>query len=250
MSSPLRLPLVALSEGERELPEDTSRYVCRVHRLTPGSSLTVFDPVAALEADALLLHAGQRARVQVGAPRPASRLPRRPVTLLQALGKGDKPESVVDAATVLGVTRLVFVQSQRSVVRWDERRGEGRLERWRRVAVAAARQSGRGDLPELLGPVSLDDAAQLVPEAARRVVLSPGAPRRLAAVVGGARDVALAIGPEGGLSEPETQQLERHGFQPASFGELVLRTETATVAALGALMALEGEPASTAAQSR
>jgi 16S rRNA (uracil1498-N3)-methyltransferase len=133
-----------------------------------------------------------------------------------------------------------MVETERSVVRLAER-AAGRLDRWREVAVQAARQSGRGDVTEIDGPLALATAlAEIEPRARVRVVLAPGADSALLEVVSDApRDalVALLIGPEGGLTDGELELCERHGFGRARFGRLVLRTETAATAALGALVA-------------
>jgi 16S rRNA (uracil1498-N3)-methyltransferase len=99
----LRAAVGSLSAGERELEPAIARYLVRVHRLRVGDVFVAFDPEAGVEADAELLTADKRVRVRIGAPRPARVTAPLPVTLLWALGKGDKPESVIRDATALGV---------------------------------------------------------------------------------------------------------------------------------------------------
>lgn len=230
--------------GERDLDAATSRYLVRVHRLRAGDAFLAFDVESGLEADAELLVAEpRRARARLGEPRPARVAAPLPVTLLWSLGKGDKPETVIRDATALGVARVVLVTTERTVPRPGER-GEGRRERWQRVAREAARQSGRGDVPALEGPLALGEALGVMPETLG-VVLAPEADASLRAVLADWRpDAALRVlvGPEGGLAPHELAAARGAGFRPARFGRLTLRTETAAVAVLGALVALAETP--------
>jgi 16S rRNA (uracil1498-N3)-methyltransferase len=118
-------------------------------------------------------------------------------------------------------------------------RAAGRRQRWREVAVQAARQSGRGDVPSIDGPLSL--AAAVEGTAAEvRVVLAPDAREPLLDLVSSAASdalVAVLIGPEGGLGASELALADAHGFRRARLGPLVLRTEIAATAVLGALLA-------------
>jgi 16S rRNA (uracil1498-N3)-methyltransferase len=130
-------------------------------------------------------------------------------------------------------------QTERSVARLADERGALRVERWTRIAIEAARQSGRGDIPLLRGPEPLGDALARV-TAPLRITLAPGGEPLFARLRawGAEEGVALLVGPEGGLDERELELAARAGFAPASLGATVLRTELAGVAALGALVAL------------
>jgi 16S rRNA (uracil1498-N3)-methyltransferase len=161
-----------------------------------------------------------------------------PIRLIQGLGKADKPDEVIRAATALGAAAVTLVHTERSVARVSSERSAARLERWKRIAVEAARQSGRGDVPELSGPAGLSDVLALV-TAPHRVTLSPDAPplfQRLAAWRSH-MELALLVGPEGGFDADELRAAGDAGFLPASLGATTLRTELAGVAALGALVA-------------
>jgi 16S rRNA (uracil1498-N3)-methyltransferase len=245
MSREIRVHVPLLEPGERSLDPEASKYLTRVHRLAAGDRFLAFDPETALEADGEIVAIGARdTRVRLSAPRPASASRLRAITLLQAFGKGDKTDQVVRDATALGAATIVIVASERSVVRLDDpARAAARQRRWRAIAVDAARQSGRGDLPDLSGPTALAGALAAV-TAPARVVLDPRAGEPFGALLCGAErgPIALLIGPEGGLAVGEIALAERHGFVPASLGTLVLRTETAAVAALGAVIALSAPP--------
>jgi len=233
-------PRTLLKEGELVLDEAASHYVARVHRLSAGDRVVLFDPEARLEADATIASIERRVACVVSAVRAASAVPTAALTLVQALGKGDKPERVVRDATALAATRIVFVESARSVVRasaWsdDKRR------RFRAIAVEAARQSGRGDVPVIEGPMSLAEAATLVKDS-MRLCLAPGrGPSLRAALAGRETDsIALFVGPEGGFDDGELSALAEAGLAFVVLGELVLRTEVAAAAALAAVIALRG----------
>jgi 16S rRNA (uracil1498-N3)-methyltransferase len=155
------------------------------------------------------------------------------VTLLQGVGKSEKPEEVVRAATALGARAVTFVAAARSVARPNSARSA----RLRSVAIEAARQSGRGDLPAIDGPLSL--AAAVEPwagKAARKLSLDPRARLPLASRL--AEPAVLLIGPEGGWTEAELELADAAGFERVALGPLTLRTELAAAAALGCFAAL------------
>jgi 16S rRNA (uracil1498-N3)-methyltransferase len=169
------------------------------------------------------------------------------VTLLQALARGEKMDWVLQKATELGVARIVPVATERSVVQLDGERAGRRLEHWQGIVAAACEQCGRNRLPEVLSPRSLEAACELVATspASVRLVLAPGATASLAAAASaaeaGGSEVALLIGPEGGLSDGELRLAAQVGFVAVAMGPRVLRTETASIAALGVLQLVAGD---------
>ncbi len=163
--------------------------------------------------------------------------------MVQGLAKGDKIDAIVRDASELGATRFVVTQTARSTVRIAPSDAATRRERWRRIAVEAARQSGRGDAPEILGPLSWDQAlAASASRPALRICLweratAPLGPLLAAAPLGA--DVAVIVGPEGGLEDDEVARAVASGVVVASLGPVVLRTETVAAAVLGALLVVE-----------
>jgi 16S rRNA (uracil1498-N3)-methyltransferase len=207
--------------------------------LGQGDRVLLFDPALGLEADGWLRGVHQSGLdCEVGEVRKSDYQPY-PISLLQGLAKGGKPDITLRDATALGVDRVVFVETERAVVHVTPERSTSRLERWKRIAAEAARQSGRGNTPAIQGPLPLARALEEC-EASHRLVLAPSGPpllERLGSWEAG-QSVALLVGPEGGLSLSELQLAEGLGFLPASLGSTILRTELAGVAALGALVAL------------
>jgi 16S rRNA (uracil1498-N3)-methyltransferase len=231
MSQSPRAPLSPIAEGEQQLSRELGGYLVKVLRLRAGDAFVVFDPEAGVEADAELLR-DIPAVARVGAPRPALRIAMRELHLVQGLAKGDKPEQVARAAVALGASAVTFVKTERSIVG-----AELRAERLRAVMVDAARQCGRGDLPRVAGPLALE---ALEVSAALRLVLDPRAEATLVDALRSApieAAVALAVGPEGGFSVSEHDQLLAAGFVPVRLAPFVLRTELAAVAALAVVAA-------------
>ncbi len=237
-NAPLRVPIADIERGSKVLHVDTARYVLRVHRLGVGDTFVAFDPAGAVEADARITSASREdATIDLGEPRPARLLPKRAVTVLQGLAKGDKMDAIVRDATELGATAFVPVALARSVA---QHKGEGAVVRWRRIALEAARQCGRGDVPTVEAPRSLPEA--LASSGGVGVVMVPGEAVAFGRVVAAhpSAPLALLIGPEGGLTDEEVEAATARGFVRASLGPMVLRTETACAAALGAILGIEG----------
>ena len=237
-----RVPLAGLQAGERTLEAKTARYLVDVLRLRAGDVFLAFDSDAQVEADATLVEGSEgRATCVIGEVRRAPRALATGIVLVQALGKGDKTEQVVRSATALGVAEVHLVESARSVARAGER-SDAKRARLESIALDAARQCGRGDVPKITGPHALArELAEWREVPALKLCLVPGAARSLHSLTEGwtvGSPIALLVGPEGGLAEEELVAAEAAGFVAARFGELVLRTEIAGVAALGALLLL------------
>lgn len=241
MAKLTRVPLPGLSPGERKLDPKTAHYLCDVLRLRAGEKFIAFDPETKLEADARLAESEDGAYCGVSALRESAGATDTGIVLVQALGKGDKTEQVVRSATALGVSELHLVESARSVARVNERSDAKRV-RWEAIALDAARQCGRADVPKLVGPHTLERELEAWQEQhAIKLCLVPGAGHSLRALTAGwsaGSPIAILIGPEGGFSAEEVSDAERAGFVAVSFGQLVLRTEIAGTAVLGALLLL------------
>jgi 16S rRNA (uracil1498-N3)-methyltransferase len=168
--------------------------------------------------------------------------PSRRLVLVQALAKGDRDELAVQAATELGVDRVVPWAAERSIVRWNgEKQAKGR-ERWAGIVREASKQAMRAWTPEVADVHSSAELAALSPAAAL-VVLEPGAPARLLdlpALRDESRDLVLIVGPEGGVSPAELALFESAGGALVRLGPSVLRTSTAGPAALAIVASATG----------
>jgi len=161
--------------------------------------------------------------------------PRRFVAV-QALAKGDRSELAVEMMTEMGVTEIVPWQASRSIVRWSEERGVRSLNRWRTTVREAAKQSRRLNVPQVSEPVTTRLLTQRVAGADLTLMLHEEAEHSIIEVdLPKAGTVLIIIGPEGGISADERDELTRAGAQPVSISDGVLRTSTAGVVALAGL---------------
>jgi 16S rRNA (uracil1498-N3)-methyltransferase len=167
------------------------------------------------------------------------------VTLYQGLPKGDKLEWIIEKAVELGASRIVPVLMQRSVSRPDAKSAARKHERYGKLALSAAKQCGRGVIPEVAPMVSFREMLPLLDGHDMVIFFYECGGQPLAQAVarireGGLRDIAIVIGPEGGFDLEEAATLTEAGAFTATLGKRILRTETAPLAALAALMYATG----------
>jgi 16S rRNA (uracil1498-N3)-methyltransferase len=225
-----------------ELRGADARKLTVVLRARSGDPLEICDSTG--RSFAATLEAGSdRVRARLGAVVDRPREPSVETVLAQAVPKGAKMDFVVEKATELGVARIVPVLTERTVA---EPAGGSKVERWRRLARAAAQQCGRTRVPEVAEPALWDAvlaAAQpgdllLFPwELADREPLR----ERLPSLLAGAHRVIVLIGPEGGITHAEAERAIAAGAHAVSLGARILRTETAGLAVLGAIAYETGE---------
>ncbi|MFL5430553.1 MAG: 16S rRNA (uracil(1498)-N(3))-methyltransferase [Myxococcales bacterium] len=238
MKRRLHVPPEQLGRGNPvSLTPSQARYLETVLRLRPGSPLEVFDGQGR-RFDAVLESAG----LQIGAELPRAAQSALDVWLAQAIVKGDKLDLVVQKATELGASRIVLLDTARSVVKLEDKRAASRLERLRRVAEEAARQCGRSDVPPIDGPLSFDELpSRLEPDRLGLLLDAEEGELRLSQAARGAARVCLAVGPEGGFADAERERAVSEGMLRVTLGRLVLRTETAGLAALAVVRHLAGD---------
>lgn len=235
-----RLPLADLKEGSRALPPDSARYVARVLRMRAGEAVEVFDPTAGLTARAVIQRVHEDL-VELSIEAPRAEPEERPLVLVQGYPKGDKLGDVVRDATELGATLVIPAICERSVARPDAGKSQAKADRLATIAAEAARQCGRTRAPEIAPPMPLADALALArTHVEAGFVLWERATIPLGPELAGLSGASFVIGPEGGLSEAEVARAESLGFRVRSLGPIVLRTETAATAVLGAYRIVAG----------
>jgi 16S rRNA (uracil1498-N3)-methyltransferase len=216
------------------LSGDEGRHAARVQRIKAGESVLVADgrgtllrcQVSAVAPDGLKLTVCAREAVPVPAPR---------LVVVQALPKGERAELAVEVLTELGADEIVPWAAARSIVQWHGARGEKALEKWRRTAREAAKQSRRARIPEIPALHTTAQVAQRL-AAAAGLVLHEEAARPVARLsLPAAGDLIVVVGPEGGVAPAELEAFAAAGATPVRLGEPVLRTSTAGAAALAAL---------------
>ena len=164
---------------------------------------------------------------------PADRTPPFKVVLGQVMSKGDRMDYAIQKATELGVTTIQLLTSERCEMRLKYDRDQKKIDHWQSVAIAACEQCGMNIVPEILAPIALTEwVSSELPQA--RLVLAPNKDQNNV-LLNSEPDLALLIGPEGGLSEAEIETANQNHFQSWCIGDRVLRTETAPVVALSIL---------------
>jgi 16S rRNA (uracil1498-N3)-methyltransferase len=234
------LPLAA--GAEIELPRQAGEHLTRVLRLEPGAALTLFNGAGGEYAATLAPRNGKQVRARVLGFDAVERESALDLTLLQGVARGDRMDLIVQKATELGVSRIVPVLAERSVVKIDAKLRDRKREHWQAVAIAACEQCGRNRVPAVADPLPLGDAIAALPTSGRRCLLAAEATEPLAAVArSGAQSITLLIGPEGGLADNEQQFARANEFVAYRIGPRILRTETAGLAALATLQAMAGD---------
>lgn len=239
----IRLLVPGAREGDVSVEGPRLHYLTRVLRLAAGDPLEVFDGAGrAFPAKVAAVHEAS-ATLTLGAAKDAPRP--RAISVVQGLPKADKLELVLQKATELGAAAFAPAACARSVVKLEGKE-EAKRARWQRIVEEAARQCGRADVPPVLPPKPLAEAVAALPDEPLVLVLDEeerAVPLAAAfsQVSDSRRAVALVVGPEGGLTREELSALVARGAVGVSLGRLVLRTETAALAALSVLRHLDGE---------
>ena len=222
-----------------QLAPEAAQHVAKSLRLKAGDAIVVFDGRGG-EYDATITRIDRdRVDVKVGAFHDAGRESGLALGLVQGLPEADKMDWIIQKATELGVAWIQPVICERSVVRLTGERAERRVAHWRRVAIAAAEQCGRTLVPEVRPTLTFMNWIA-TPNDVPRWLLAPEAPA-LAAQAPPPSPLELVVGPEGGLAERERELALDRGCEAVSLGPRILRTETASVAALAAIHALWGD---------
>lgn len=241
----MRIPRIythsPLSEGTHtELDENAAQHVGRVLRMQAGHELRLFNGDGQ-DYPATITEAGKkRVEVLVGAPETNHTESPLQITLGQTLSKGDRMDYAVQKAVEMGATCIVPLTTERCEVKLKGDREDKRLRHWQSVAVSAAEQCGRARVPDILPIMTVAQWLEHSRGADLRLVLHHRTEQSLESMTK-PNQVALMIGPEGGLTADEIAQAEQEGFLPVALGPRVLRTETAPVAAMSLCQWLWGD---------
>ena len=226
------MPLSALSQGRHELSRDEARYLLKSLRLRDGENLEVFDGNGWHAEACLRGVAAGEPYLDIDTPKQAPR-PDFELYIATATPKGDRADWLVEKVTELGVSGLIWLKTERSVV--VPKSGSKKFDRWSRLAEAAARQSGRVHVPVFQGPLSLQELSELNFD--YRWAASPQKEDESPIPTPLKGRGLVVIGPEGGFTGHELEQMKNSGYNLLWLNPHVLRTETAAIAAAAVLMA-------------
>lgn len=228
----------SISGGNIILSVENSRHITKSLRMKPGDIVTLSD-ANGVDCEAELLSVGEQVHARVLELRKNTSEPSVEVTLYQALPKVGKFETIVQKSVELGVSRIVPMLTSRCVSRPDGKAMEKKIGRYQKIAAEAAKQCGRGMIPEI---APLADYSEVLGEIAQYdaclFFYEEGGAEIGDLLLEGARKIAVIIGSEGGFSRQEAEAACRKGAGIATLGPRILRCETAPIAALSILMYL------------
>jgi 16S rRNA (uracil1498-N3)-methyltransferase len=220
------------------------QHLRRVLRLAAGDAITIFDD-SGREHDAVICSVEpESAAVEITRSYEAQRESTLDLTLALGLTKGEKMDFVIEKATELGVQTVVPFMSAYAVPKLNERKIGARSQRWQKIALSAAKQSGRTQIPKLLPLCGFREfIGQASPDAFKLFFWEKESTQSLRQLQQqrGAKPVLITIGPEGGFSAEEAAQATEHGFHLATLGRRILRAETAAIAAVSLAQFLWGD---------
>src|SRR6266446_1689258 len=227
------------------LPSSVAHYVMHVLRLRVGDEITAFDGTG----QECLVRLTSVCATQVQGERVAwlstIRLAPKACILGQALPKGTKMDLIVEKCSELGLTTLVPLYTDRTVVREVPERLPGKMERWQRIAAAAARQCGRRTCLDIQLPMAFGDFCGRYRSAPVKLVCweeeRHHGMRQIFEKFTGESPIVVVIGPEGGLTVHEVERAREHGFTTVGLGPYLLRTETAAIVLMGIVRYSLGE---------
>ena len=223
-----------------ELDDNAFSHAVRVLRLNDGAPLILFNGKGGEYAATLCDVQKKRASASLGTHSPRECESPLPIMLGQCISRGEKMDFTIQKAVELGVSEIVPLFSERCGVKLDKERSDKRTSHWQSTIISACEQSGRNRLPLLHAPLLLDQWLGTI-AASCKLVLDPCAKYSLAQMPKPEKNLALLIGPEGGLSDAEIERAIKSGFNGIRLGPRILRTETAGLVVLSSIQQLWGD---------
>lgn len=222
-----------------DLPDNVVRHM-QVLRLREGSDIVLFNGDGFAYPARLLRLEKRSAGAEILAQRPSENESPLHITLVQAVSSGERMDFTLQKSVELGVNEIIPVTSERSVVRLSGERADKRVARWQEIVVSACEQSGRNRVPPVRPLQNYAAALKQLPQADLKLLMSLNHAEKLAALPRPQR-VVFMIGPEGGWTAAEEAAAFAAGFHAVTLGGRILRTETASLAALAAMQTVWGD---------
>lgn len=225
--------------GNTLVLREDAHHITHVLRHVPGDALEVCDG-AGFDYDCVITDAGDPVVCDIIARKRSAVEPAIELTLVQGLPKADKMEWIIQKNTELGVSKFIPLSCERSLIKLDPKKKNQKEDRWQKIALSGAKQSGRGLIPTVeeactlnhfLATVTDYDAVIVLYEDEHSVSL-----REVLSAIPEAKKLALLIGPEGGWAPEEIEKMRAAGVKTAGLGPRILRTETAGMTAVTACL--------------
>lgn len=221
------------------LTGEDAAHISRSLRLRPGEELDICDGKGT-DYRCRILSVGESVEMEILDRYPSETEPKVRLILYQACPKGDKMELIIQKAVELGAYAVVPVLTDRCISRPDGKSMAKKLVRYQKIAEEAAKQSGRGIIPEIRPLVTLRQAAESY-EGKGIVFYEKGGERLNQLITGDEETISLFVGSEGGFAAEEIEALETKGVLSATLGKRILRCETAPLCGLSVVLSLTGD---------
>ena len=230
-----------INENIAEIEGEEATHISRVLRMKKGDEVTLCDGEGTFYEAVLKDFSDKKVTAEIVSSRKAETEPSVKLTIFQGVPKNPKLEAIVQKATEIGVVRIVPVDTVRAVAKLDK---AAKVDRLRKIAREAAKQSKRGIVPEVTDSVSFKEAVKMAAEADLAII--PYEEERevsLKCALSGKnpQSVSVMIGPEGGFEKEEIALAKEAGIISVTLGKRILRTETAPLAVSAAVLYELGE---------
>lgn len=220
-------------------------HMRKVLRLGIGDAVTLFDDEGWEYEGIIRSYSNGMGEIKIVSSHRPERESAVRITLAQALGKGDKFDWVVEKATELGAAAVVPFLCRRTVPKLDGLGREKKSQRWQRIALSAAKQSGRTRIPEIFGVMDFSDLVRRPWPCDLKIIFWENETSRGLARLrednSNLESLLLVVGPEGGFTPDEVREAAASGFHSVRLGKRILRTETAAVTALSLAQFIWGD---------
>ena len=224
-----------------QLSEDGANHVGRVLRMVEGEQLELFDGSNHIYPAIITESNKKSVKVNILGRELSNKESNLKIHLGQVISRGERMEFTIQKSVELGVNVITPLWSERCGVKLDGERMDKKIQQWQKIVIAACEQCGRNVVPEIRPLMKLQDWCA-EDDGAIKLNLHPRAQHSIKTLPMIPKDgVRLLIGSEGGLSEQEIVQTQQKGFTEILLGKRVLRTETASLAAISALQIYFGD---------
>ncbi len=238
------VPNPSIENGILKIEGEEVKHIRKVLRLRAGDQIIFFDGLGKEYEGRILEEKASSVLIQIQNTSVSHQDSPLELTLAQSLLKGEKMDLLIQKATELGVKEIIPFLSTRSVPILDKTRRPERHHRWKKIAIEASKQCGRGVIPIVESLKSYSDMLQIAPSNGLRLILWEREGTKLKEVLGKDEEkskIFFVVGPEGGFSEEEIHTAEELGFIPVHLGRRVLRAETASLCFLSILQYERGD---------
>lgn len=222
------------------LDGENARHISRSLRMKPGETITVSDGNKIDYCCEITEITGENVTAKILYKQESDVEPTLEVNLYQGVAKGDKMDDIIQKSVEIGVHSITPVLTSRSVSRPDDKSANKKNQRYNKIAVEAAKQCGRGILPQVKPMVTFKEAVQSAHEDVK-IIFYEGGGESLSQLVQEnpqAKSFGIFIGPEGGFEKDEVNALLSKGGVKATLGKRILRTQTAPIVAITSIMLL------------